>query len=161
MTLNQIFNNIQYGEDFTKKQIFKEEIEKCYDSSLDIFYASKRCKELSGKTVMTESEEMKTNRIISKLIAIEDRLETGKLMSEAYRKMQTAAIIEDCKELQREITKTRKVDSNKLETFGKILATAKYFVESNLDDRAVLEASSNPLLNKIISEEVSGIYEII
>ena len=161
MTLNQIFDNVQFGEEYTKNKIIKEEIEKCYDKELDIYYASARARNLSGKIVMTEAEEMKTNRIISKLCTIEDKLEIGKLMSEAYRKMQSVAILEDCKELQNEITKTRKVDANKIDVFGKIIGTAKFFVENYLDADSILKESTNLLLNKTIKNEVSKLNEII
>ena len=67
----------------------------------------------------------KINRIASKLTVLEDRLETGKLMSDAYRKMQTAAVIDDCKALMEEITASRKVDTRKLEVFAKIIGDAK------------------------------------
>ena len=110
---------------------------------------------------MSESEEQKMNRLISKLVVIEDRLEDGKVMSDAYRKMQTSAIMDDCKALMEESTKTRKVDSKKLEVFGKVVATAKYFVENNLDDKAALKESANPLFNKIISEEKKAIEEVL
>ena len=106
-------------------------------------------------------EELKVNRIISKIEILENKLEIGKTMSEAYRKMQTTALMEDCKSLQNEVTKTRKVDSRKLETFGKILATAKSFVENYIDDKCALVESSNPLLNKIIKEEKEAIKNIL
>ena len=67
MTVNQIFDTIQYGEQYTKNKALKESISKFYDEDLDLFYASKRIKELSGKVVMTEGEEQKVNRLISKL----------------------------------------------------------------------------------------------
>ena len=161
MTVNQIFDTIQYGEQYTKNKALKESISKYYDEDLDLFYASKRTKELSGKIVMSESEEQKMNRLISKLVVIEDRLEDGKVMSDAYRKMQTSAIMDDCKALMEEATKTRKVDSKKLEAFGKVVATAKYFVENSLDDKAALKESANPLFNKIISEEKKAIEEVL
>ena len=161
MTVNQIFDTIQYGEQYTKNKALKESISKYYDEDLDLFYASKRAKELSRKIVMSESEEQKMNRLISKLVVIEDRLEDGKVMSDAYRKMQTSAIMDDCKALMEEATKTRKVDSKKLEVFGKVVATAKYFVENNLDDKAALKESANPLFNKIISEEKKAIEEVL
>ena len=82
-------------------------------------------------------------------------------MSDAYRKMQTSAIMDDCKALMEEATKTRKVDSKKLEVFGKVVATAKYFVENSLDDKAALKESANPLFNKIISEEKKAIEEVL
>ena len=161
MTVSQIFDTIQYGQQYTKNKALKESISKYYDEDLDLFYASKRAKELSGKIVMSESEEQKMNRLISKLVVIEDRLEDGKVMSDAYRKMQTSAIMDDCKALMEEATKTRKVDSKKLEVFGKVVATAKYFVENNLDDKAALKESANPLFNKIISEEKKAIEEVL
>ena len=160
MTLNEILTNIQFGEKYTEMKALTESLQKCYDKDLDIFYASKRCKELTGNIVMSEGEELKVNRIISKLCILEDRLETGKLMSDGYRKMQSTAIMEDCKALQNEITKTRKVDSKKLSNLGKIIATTKYFVENNVDEAAVLESSSNPLLNKIIKEEKENIESV-
>ncbi len=161
MTVNQIFDKIQYGEQYMKNKILKESISKFYDEDLGLFYASKRVKELSGKAVFSESEESKLNRLISKLVVIEDRLENGKPMSEAYRKMQSTAVIDDCKVLMEEVLKTRKIDSKKLEIFGKSIATAKYFVENNLDDKAVLKESSNPLFNKIIKEEENALKEVI
>jgi hypothetical protein len=95
------------------------------------------------------------------VLSIEDRLEEGKTMSEAYRKMQTSAIMDDCKALMEEATRTRKVDSKKLDVFGRIIASTKYFVENNLDDKAALKESANPLFNKIISEEKGMIEEVL
>ena len=95
MTLNQIFDNIMYGEKYMKEKAIKEEIERCVDREIDLFYASKRAKQLSGKVALTESEEQKINRIISKVSLLEDRIENGKTMSVAYRKMQTTSIMDD------------------------------------------------------------------
>lgn len=161
MTLNQIFDNIQYGEKYMKEKALKEAIEKCYDKELDIFYASKRIKELSGNVLMTEAEELKVNRIISKVEVLENKLEVGKTMSEAYRKMQTTALMEDCKALNEEITKSRRVDSKKLEAFGKINGAVKAFVENYVDDKCVLRESTNPLLNKTIRDEIEVIKEVL
>lgn len=161
MTLNQLFDSVQYGDEYMKEKALKEEILKCYDNDLDVFYASNRCKQLSGRVVMSEAEELKVNRLISKLTLVEDRLETGKLMSSAYRKIQSSAIMDDCRAIQEEITKTRKVENKKIDIFGKIIGTAKYFVENSLDDEAVLSKSTNPLLNKVISEEKNAIERIL
>jgi hypothetical protein len=161
MTLNEIFDTVQYGEKYTKNKILKEELSRCCDKDLDLFYASKRLKELSGRCVLSESEEQKMNRLISKLTVIEDRIEEGKTMSEAYRKMQSTAIANDCEALMEEVTKTRKVDAKKLEIAGKSVAAAKYFVNNYLDDRAVVKESSNPLLNKTINEEKEVIEEVM
>ena len=116
---------------------------------------------MAKEVVVSENEEKKINRIASKLTVLEDRLETGKLMSDAYRKMQTAAVIDDCKALMEEITASRKVDTRKLEVFAKIIGDAKYFVENNLDDKVVLKDSSNLLLNKLIKEEQSNLANIL
>lgn len=161
MNLNQIFDIVQYGETYMKQKAIREAIEKCYDKELDIYYASKRAKQLSGEIVMSESEEQKVNRIIGKLVVLEDRLEDGKLMSDAYRKMQTASLMDDCKILMEEATKSRKVDSRKLNCFASIVASTKYFVESNLDKGAVLKESSNPLFNKMMKEERENLEEIL
>ena len=161
MNLNQIFDTVQYGEKYMREKALKEDIQKCYDEELDIFYASKRAKQLSGSVALTESEEQKVNRIISKLVVLEDRLETGKLMSDAYRKMQTASIMDDCAALMEEATQTRKVDSRKLNSFASIIASTKYFVEMNLDKNAALKESSNPLFNKMMKEERESLEEIL
>lgn len=161
MTLNEIFTEVQYGKEYAKQKALKENISKYYDEDLSLFYASKRIKDMAKEVVVSENEEKKINRIASKLTVLEDRLETGKLMSDAYRKMQTAAVIDDCKALMEETTASRKVDTRKLEVFAKIIGDAKYFVESNLDDKVVLKDSSNLLLNKLIKEEQSNLANIL
>lgn len=161
MTLNNIFDNVQYGEKYFKDKALREEAEKFYDKEFDIYYASKRIKNLSGRVVMTESEEQKVNRIVSKLTILEGRIESGNTMSEAYRKMQTAAIADDCKALMEEVTKARKTDSKKLEVFGKIVAATKYFSKENLDEGIVIKESNNPLFNKIMNDEMNLIEEVV
>ena len=161
MTLNQIFDNIMYGEKYMKEKAIKEEIERCVDREIDLFYASKRAKQLSGKVVLTESEEQKINRIISKVSLLEDRIENGKTMSIAYRKMQTTSIMDDCKTLMEEATKVRKADARKLEVLSGIVASTKYFVESQIDENAALKESSNPLFNKFMAEERKNIENVI
>ena len=160
MTLNQIFDNIMYGEKYMKEKAIKEEIERCVDREINLFYASKRAKQLSGKVVMTESEEQKVNRIISKISLLEDRIENGKTMSVAYRKMQTTSIMDDCKLLMEEATKAKKSDLRKIEVLSGIVAATKYFVESQIDESAVLKESSNPLFNKFMSEERKNIENV-
>jgi hypothetical protein len=161
MTLNQLLSNIQYGEEYTKKKTLKEELEKDFDKDLDLFYASKRIKKIAKNTVFSESEETKVNRLASKLVVIEDRLENGRPMSEGYRKMQASAIFDSCKLLEEEVKSNRKMDSKKVESIGKIIAAAKYFVESRLDEKAVLKKSEQPLLDKYISEESEAIEEVL
>ena len=161
MTLNEIFTEVQYGKEYAKQKALKENISKYYDEDLSLFYASKRIKDMANEAVMSESEEKKVNRITSKLMVLEDRLETGKLMSDAYRKMQTAAVIDDCKALMEEATASRKVDTRKLEIFAKIIGDAKYFVENNLDDKVVLKESSNVLFNKLIKEEHDNLVNVL
>lgn len=161
MTLNQIFDNIMYGEKYMKEKAIKEEIERCVDREIDLFYASKRAKQLSGKVALTESEEQKINRIISKVSLLEDRIENGKTMSVAYRKMQTTSIMDDCKALIEEATKVRKADTRKLEILSGIVASTKYFVESQIDENAALKESSNPLFNKFMEEERKNIENVI
>jgi len=161
MTLNQIFDTVQYGEEYTKNKILKENISKHYDKDLDIFYASRRVKDLVGKMALTEMEESKVNRLISKLVVVEDRLEDGKLMSEAYRKMQSSMLIEDCENLMEEVTKTKKADNRKIEAFAKAIADTKYFIENTLDAKSVLKESTNPLFTKFYNEEKKSIDSIL
>ena len=160
-TLNTIMDNIRFGEDYTKFKCVKEGLEKRYDSEIGLFYASGRVRDIANNMTLTESEESKINRIITKLKSVENKFENGKLMSEAYRKMEATAIFEDCKALEREVGTARKVDSKKLEGFGKIVAATKFFVESFVDTDAVLSRSENPLLNKFINEETEYITQII
>ena len=161
MTLNQIMSNIQHGEEYTKFQIIKESVERNYDEQSDIFYASARIKELAKPLVLTESEESKIGRLVAKISSIETRMENGKIMSDAYRKMQASAIMEDCKAVFESVENLKKVDSNKVATLSKIVGTAKYFVENNIDDAAVLAESKNPLINKYIKEEENAINQIL
>ena len=161
MTLQNIFDNIQYGEDYTKNKAIKESINRSYDKDIDIFYASKKIKELSGKIVMTEGEEQKVNRLISKLTIIEDRMEANKPMTASYKKMQGAAIASDCEGIISEATKSKKTDSNKLDVFGKMVADAKYFAKIYIDDSICIKEGNNPLVNKSISEESALLEEVI
>lgn len=160
MTLNQIFTEIQYGEKYMKEKALTEAIEKCYDKELDLFYATKRMKEFTT-IPLTEAEEQKVNRIISKISILEDRIEAGNLMSDAYRKMQTAAVMDDCFALTEEATKFRKVDSRKLEALARIVGATKYFITENLDEGAALKESSNPLFNKFVREEIADLKKVI
>ena len=161
MTLNNIFNEIQYGKEYTKFQIVKESVEKNYDEETGIFYATGRIKDLATRLVLTESEESKVGRIIAKLSTIEKKLEDGKLMSEAYRKMQAAAIMEDCRDLVYSVENLKKVDSEKVKGISKIVGTTKYFVECNVDEEAVLYESKNPLINKLVKDEIDYIEQVL
>ena len=161
MTLQNLLDNVQYGEDYTKNKAIKESIEKTYDRDIDVFYASKKIKELSGRVIMTEGEEQKVNRLISKIAIIEDRMEANKPMTVPYKKMQAASIAADCEGLISEATKSRKVESNKLDIFGKMIADAKYFAKMYIDDSICIKESSNPLMNKIMNEESALLEEVI
>ena len=161
MTLQNIFDNIQYGEDYTKNKAIKESIKNSYDEDIDVFYASKKVRELASAVTLSESEEQKINRLISKLGLIEDRLEQNKPMNEGYRKMQGAALANDCEALISEATRTKKIDNTKIATIGKIVADAEYFTINYLDENTLFKESSNPLLNKVIDEEYSFVEEVI
>ena len=47
MTLKNILDNIQYGEEYSKFKSIKESIENNYDKELNIFYASGRIKDIA------------------------------------------------------------------------------------------------------------------
>ena len=161
MTLQNIFDNVQYGEEYSKRKAIKESIEKNYDKDVDIFYASKKIRELSGKTVLSESEEQKVNRLISKLTVMEDRIEANKPMTLSYKKMQSAAIASDCELLFTEATKTKRIDNNKADIFGKMAADAEFFIKTYIDDSICMKESANYIINKSAKEEMSVLEETI
>lgn len=161
MTLNTLLNEIQYGKEYTNLQVVKESVEKNYDAETGIFYATGRIKDLANKIVLTESEETKIGRLVAKLSTIETKLENGKLMSEAYRKYQATAIVEDCASLFSSVEDLRKVDSEKIKNISKIVATTKYFVEENIDADAVFTESKNPLINKYVKDELSYMEQVL
>ena len=161
MTLNNILNEIQYGPEYTKFQIVKESVLNSFDDETGIFYASKRIKELSNKIVLEEKEEKIIGRILAKLNVFENKLEEGKVITEAYKKMQATAISEDCTALVRNIENVKKIDSEKVKNISKIVSTAKYFVESFVDDRVVFLESDNLIINRCIKEDMNCIKQII
>lgn len=161
MTLNNILNEIQYGPEYTKFQIVKESVLNSFDDETGIFYASKRIKELSNKIVLEEKEEKIIGRILAKLNVFESKLEEGKVITEAYKKMQATAISEDCTVLVRNIENVKKIDSEKVKNISKIVSTAKYFVESFVDDRVVFLESDNLIINRCIKEDMNCIKQII
>jgi hypothetical protein len=160
MTLNQLFTEIQYGKEYMKNKTLTEAIKKCYDEEYDTFSASKRAKQVSN-VVWTEGEELKLNRILSKITVLEDRVDNGKPMSEAYRKMQTASIADDCNLFTEEVLKFKRVDSRKLESAARIIGDVKYYMTNYVDDKAAIKESNNPLFNKFIREEISDIEKVI
>ena len=159
MTLKNILDNIQYGEEYSKFKSIKESIENNYDKELNIFYASGRIKDIAHSMTLTESEEQKINRILTKLNPIEDRIESGKIMSEAYKKMQASSLMESCSSLEEEIF-NNKLSSNS-ENIAKIVATTKYFVENYVDENVVLKESNKPLFNKFINEEFNNLKQVL
>lgn len=161
MTLNNILNEIQYGPEYTKFQIVKESVLNSFDDETGIFYASKRIKELSNKIVLEEKEEKIIGRILAKLNVFENKLEEGKVITEAYKKMQATAISEDCTALVRNIENVKKIDSEKVKNISKIVSTAKYFVESFVDDKVVFLESDNLIINRCIKEDINCIKQII
>lgn len=161
MTLNNILNEIQYGPEYTKFQIVKESVLNSFDDETGIFYASKRIKELSNKIVLEEKEEKIIGRILAKLNVFENKLEEGKIITEAYKKMQATAISDDCTALIRNIENVKKIDSEKVKNISKIVSTAKYFVESFVDDRVVFLESDNLIINRCIKEDINCIKQII
>jgi hypothetical protein len=161
MTLNNILNEIQYGPEYTKFQIVKESVLNSFDDETGIFYASKRIKELSNKIVLEEKEEKIIGRILAKLNVFENKLEEGKVITEAYKKMQATAISEDCTALVRNIENVKKIDSEKVKNISKIVSTAKYFVESFVDDKVVFLESTNLIINRCVKEDINCIKQII
>lgn len=161
MTLNSILNEIQYGSEYTKFQAVKESISNSFDDESGIFYASKRIKELSKKIVLEEKEENILGRLLSKISLFENKLEDGKIITDAYKKIQATAISEDCTSLIRGVENLKKVDSEKIKNISKIVSTARYFVENFIDDKTVFAESDNLIMNRIIKEDLKYFEEIL
>ena len=162
MTINEIFKEIEFGKDYCLFEATKESLEKAYDKETDIFYASKRIKDIVKKVALNEEEEKIVDRICNKCETVEDRLFYETKMSPAYKKLTAATIYEDCEKIQ---NKTKKrVDYAALkgsEELGKVIATAKYFVESYLDDKAVLRECENLQFGRFIKDELYNIEQVL
>lgn len=162
-TLQDIFNKVQYGEDYCKFQQIKESIQNNYDKDTDIFHAAGRIKDLAKGIALNEEYERIVDHLCNKIETVENRLYNEDTMSPQYKKIQAASILEDCNKI---IAKTNKRGTyeeipSKLE-FAKIVSTAKYFVESYLEENeAVLKESINAEFNKFVREETYNIEQVL
>lgn len=162
MTLQDIFNTVQYGEEYCKFQQIKESIERNYDTETDIFHAAGRIKELCKGMALEEEYEKLIDHICNKIEVVETRLYNEDVMSPQYKKIQATTIVED---LNKIITKSNKRGTyetlpSKLE-FAKIVSTAKYFVENYLDDKVVLKESTNSEFNRFMLDESYNIEQVL
>lgn len=161
-TLQDIFNEVQYGKEYCKFQQIKESLERNYDEDTGIFHASGRIKDLCKGMTLEEEYEKIVDHICNKIETVENRLYNEDVMSPQYKKIQAASILEDCNKI---ITKTNKRGTyetlpSKLE-FAKIVATTKYFVENYLDDKLVIKESTNTEFNKFLREEAYNIEQVL
>lgn len=161
-TLQDIFNEVQFGKEYCKFQQIKESIERNYDKDTDIFHASGRIRELTNGMTLDEEFERIVEHICNKMELVENRLYNEDNMSPQYKKIQATSILEDCNKI---IVKSNKRGTyetlpSKLE-FAKIVSTAKYFVENYLDKNAVLKESTNAEFNKLIREETYNIEQVL
>lgn len=161
-TLQDIFNKVQYGEEYCKFQQVKESIEKNYDKDTDIFHASGRIKDLCRGMTLDEEYERIVDHICNKIETVENRLYNEDIMSPQYKKIQACSILEDCGKIVAKANKrgTYETLPSKQE-FGKIVSTAKYFVETYLDSSAILKESTNTEFNKFIREEDYNIEQVL
>src|SRR5574344_1014497 len=161
-TLNDIMNTVQYGEDHMNFEKVKKSILENYDKDNDIFYASERIKDIEKTMAINEDLEKILDHITTKCGIVEQKLYDGKVMSEAYKKMQATSIIEDCNAIIKMVNSRPQFDkiASKQE-LGQIVSTAGYFVENVLDDRAVGNESTNSLLNKYVKDETEKINEVL
>lgn len=161
-TLQDIFNKVQYGEEYCKFKQVKESIEKNYDKDTDIFHASGRIKDLCKGMALNEEFEKIVDHICNKIEVVEDRLYREDVMSPQYKKIQATTILEDCNKI---VTKSNKRGTYEelpsKQEFAKIVSTAKYFVETYLDDKAVLKESTNAEFNKFMREENYNIEQVL
>lgn len=161
-TLQDIFNTVQYGEEYCKFKQIKESIEKNYDEDTKIFHASGRIQDLLKGMSLNEEYEKLTDHICNKIETVENRLYNEDVMSPQYRKIQATSIAEDCNKI---IAKTNKRGTyealpSKVE-FAKIVSTAKYFVENYLDDKVVFKESNTPEFNRMIKEEDYNLEQVL
>jgi hypothetical protein len=161
-TLKDIMNTVQYGEDYMSFEKVKKSILENYDKENDIFFASGRIKDIKKTMVVSEEAEKIIDRISTKCDLVEQRIYQGKEISEAYKKIQASAIMEDCNSIIKMVNSRPEYDkiSSKQE-LGQILATAQYFVENTLDDLATINESTNSLFNKYVKDESDKISEVL
>lgn len=162
MTINEIFKEIEFGKEYCLFESTKESLEKAYDKETDIFYASKRIKDISKKVALNESEEKIVDKICNRCEVIEDKLFSETKMSSAYKKLTAATLYEDCEKIISKTNKRAEYASMKgNQELGKIIATVKYFTESYLDDKAVLKESNNVQFNRFIKDELYNIEQVL
>lgn len=161
-TLQDIFNTVRYGEEYCKFQQVKKAIEENYDEDTKIFSASGRIKNLCSCMTLNEEYERIVNHICNKCESVENRLCNEDVMSPQYKKIQAVSILEDCNKITAKANKrgTYETLPSKKE-FAKIVATAKYFVENYLDDKAILKESTNAEFNRFIKEESNYISQVL
>jgi hypothetical protein len=162
MTINEIFKEIEYGKEYCLFEATKDSIERAYDKDTDIFYASKRIKDIAKKVALNEEDEKIIDRISNKCEIVEDRLFAETVMSPAYKKLTAATLYEECEKIQNKTKKRGDYAALKgAEALGKIIATTKYFVESYLDDKAILKECYNVQFNRFIKDELYNIEQVL
>lgn len=161
-TLQDIFNEVQYGKEYCNFKNIKESIERNYDKDTDIFHASGRIKEICKTVTLEEEFEKIVDHICNKIELVENRLYNEDNMSPQYKKIQAQTIYEDCNKIIAKSNKrgTYETLPGKLE-FAKIVTTAKYFVENYLDKDVVLKESTNAEFNKFMREESYNIEQVL
>ena len=132
------------------------------DEDTKIFSASGRIKNLCSCMTLNEEYERIVNHICNKCESVENRLYNEDVMSPQYKKIQAVSILEDCNKITAKANKrgTYETLPSKKE-FAKIVATAKYFVENYLDDKAILKESTNAEFNRFIKEESNYISQVL
>lgn len=162
MTIQDIFNTVQYGEDYCNFQNIKESIERNYDKDTDIFYASGRIKDILKGVSLEDKYEHIVEHIINKCESVEERIFNEDKMSPSYKKLQACSILEDCNKIINDSNKrgTYTVMPSKKE-MAQIISTAKYFVESYLsNEEAVIKESNNVEFNRMIKDESYNIEQV-
>lgn len=162
MTLRELLNNVQFGEEYTMKEANKKAILENYDEEISMFKASSRIRNISKNTVLEEDTKKKVERLSIKLEAFEDKIEENKEISPAYKKIQCAAIMESCSDLIKEVNNIKRPsDIQKKQGIAKIIASASYFVENYIDSCAVMCEAKNPLFASYIKEEKEQLEELL
>ena len=161
-TVRDVLNSCRYGKEFVETETNKKNILESRDEETGVFLTSQRISDLASKLFMEDCAFAKPiEKMITKFSSIEERLADGKVLSTAYKKMQSVSLNEDYTTLVNLISNRK--EYNKIadkRALGKILAAANLGIKS-INEEAVLKESENTLFNSYIKEEVIFLNNVL
>lgn len=161
-TVRDILNCCQYGQEVVEAKENKTKILESRDAETGIFLVSQRISDLSSKIFMEDCAFAKPiQRMITKFSSVEERIQDGKTLSPAYKKMQALSIKEDYDNIVNLISNRK--EYNKISdkrALGKIVAAAKHGIKE-INEQAVFTESENTLFNSYIKEELAFLGDVL